>query len=107
MMLDACCYVVLTGYSWRMVPREFSPWQNIYRAFRRWDMQGKFEQMDDRLRELWRDREGRVQEPKAAVLEAGATRGSLQGGETGYDAGTKVKGSTGIRWSIPWAWCSP
>ena len=25
MMLDACCYVVRTGGSWRMLPREFSP----------------------------------------------------------------------------------
>ncbi len=92
MMLDACCYVVRTGCSWRMLPREFPRWQNVYRTFRRWSTQGKFEQMHDRLRGLWREREGRAQEPTAAVLDAQSTRGSPQGGETGYDAGKKIKG---------------
>ena len=92
LLVDACCYVVRTGCSWRMLPKEFPPWQNVYRSFRRWSEQGKFEQMHDRLRGLWREREGRADEPTAAVLDAQSTRGSPQGGECGYDAGKKVKG---------------
>jgi transposase len=91
-MLDACCYVVRTGCSWRMLPKEFPRWQNVYRTFRRWSTQGKFEQMHDRLRGLWREREGRTQQPTAAVLDAQSTRASPQGGDSGYDAGKKVKG---------------
>jgi len=91
-LLDACCYVVRTGCSWRMLPKEFPPWQNVYRTFRRWSKQGKFEQMHDRLRAQWREREQRRAEPTAAVIDAQSTRGSPQGGETGYDAGKKVKG---------------
>jgi transposase len=92
LLVDACCYVVRTGCSWRMLPKEFPPWQNVYRTFRRWSEQGKFEQMHDRLRAQWREREGRAAEPTAAVLDAQSTRGSPQGGESGYDAGKKVKG---------------
>lgn len=92
LLLDACCYVVRTGGSWRMLPKEFPPWQNVYRTFRRWSEQGKFEQMHDRLRAQWREREERAVEPSAAVIDAQSTRGSPQGGETGYDAGKKVKG---------------
>lgn len=92
LMLDACCYAVRTGGSWRMLPKEFPPWQNVYRTFRRWSEQGKFEQMHDRLRGMWRAREGRAEEPTAAVLDAQSTRGSPQGGQSGYDAGKKVKG---------------
>lgn len=91
-LVDACCYVVRTGCSWRMLPKEFPPWQNVYRTFRRWSEQGKFEQMHDRLRAQWREREERTRSPTAAVLDAQSTRGSPQGGETGYDAGKKVKG---------------
>lgn len=91
-LVDACCYVVRTGCAWRMLPKEFPPWQNVYRTFRRWSEQGKFEQMHDRLRAGWREREGRQAEPTAAVLDAQSTRGSPQGGENGYDAGKKVKG---------------
>lgn len=92
LLVDACCYVVRTGGSWRMLPKEFPAWQNVYRTFRRWTSQGKFEQMHDRLRAQWREREGREASPTAAILDAQSTRGSPQGGDTGYDAGKKVKG---------------
>ena len=92
LLVDACCYVVRTGGSWRMLPKEFPPWQNVYRTFRRWTEQGKFEQMHDVLRAQWREREGREVSPTAAVLDAQSTRSSPQGGESGYDAGKKVKG---------------
>lgn len=92
LLVDACCYVVRTGCSWRMLPKGFPPWQNVYRTFRRWAEQGKFERMHDRLRAQWRERQGRTTEPTAAVLDAQSTRSSPQGGESGYDAGKKVKG---------------
>ncbi|MEZ4542263.1 MAG: IS5 family transposase [Chloroflexota bacterium] len=91
-MVEACCYVVRTGCSWRQLPKEFPPWANVYRTFRRWADQGKFEAMHDRLRALWRERAGRSAEPTAAVLDAQSTRRSPQGGPAGYDAGKKVKG---------------
>lgn len=49
-LLDACCHVVRTGASWRMLPKDFPRWQNVYRTFRRWSDQGKFEHMHDCLR---------------------------------------------------------
>nr|WP_299246513.1 IS5 family transposase [uncultured Halomonas sp.] len=91
-LVDACCYVVRSGCSWRMLPTDFPPWQNVYRTFRRWSEQGKFERMHDRLRAQWRAREGRDAMPSAAVLDAQSTRHSPQGGTSGYDAGKKVKG---------------
>ena len=91
-LVDACCYVVRTGCSWRMLPTHFPRWQNVYRTFRRWGEQGKFEAMHDRLREQWRERQARAMEPSAAVLDAQSTRGSPQGGSHGFDAGKKVKG---------------
>ena len=49
-LVNACCYVVRTGCAWRMLPPQFGRWQNVYRTFRRWSEQGKFERMHDRLR---------------------------------------------------------
>lgn len=92
LMVEACCYAVRTGCSWRMLPSEFPHWDNVYKTFRRWSAQGKFEQMHDRLRKLWRERANRAAAPTAAVLDAQSTRGSPQGGERGFDAGKKVKG---------------
>lgn len=91
-LLDACCYVVRTGCSWRMLPGDFPPWQNVYATFRRWARQGKFEVMHDRLRGQWRARLDRRDTPTAAVVDAQSTRISPQGGDSGFDAGKKVKG---------------
>jgi transposase len=90
--LDACGYVVRTGCAWRMLPHDFPPWQNVYKTFRRWSAAGKFEQRHDRLRGHWRHREGRENAPSAAVLDAQSTRGSPQGGPSGFDAGKQIKG---------------
>jgi len=91
-ILEACSYVVRTGCAWRMLPHDFPPWQNVYKTFRRWSAAGKFEQMHERLRGQWRQREGCEVAPSAAVLDAQSTRSSPQGGPSGFDAGKKIKG---------------
>lgn len=53
---------------------------------------GQFEQMHDRLRAQWREREGRDPMPSTAVLVAQSTRSHRKGGTSGYDAGKTVKG---------------
>ena len=48
--------------------------------------------MHDRLRQQWRERVGKAPEPTAAIIDAQSTRSTPQGGDTGFDAGKKVKG---------------
>jgi transposase len=91
-LVDACCYVVRTGCAWRLLPRNFPRWPNVYRTFRRWSEQGKFERMNDVLRAMWREREERPETPTAAIIDAQSTRASPQGGDIGFDAGKKIKG---------------
>lgn len=69
-LVDACCYVVRTGCPWRLLPKRFSPWRGVYKAFGRWALAGTFETMHDRLRQQWRDRIGRHSEPTAALIDA-------------------------------------
>lgn len=91
-VLDACCYVVRSGCPWRMLPKDFPPWQAVYAQFRRWSDANLFERMHDRLRAMWREREHRSVQPTAAVIDAQSVRTSAQGGIKGFDAGKKVKG---------------
>jgi len=91
-MVNACCYALRTGCAWRLLPKTFPPWQATYMAFKRWAAAGVFEAMHDRLRQQWRDRVGRAPEPTAAIIDAQSTRSTAQGGNTGFDAGKKVKG---------------
>ena len=91
-VVNACCYVLRTGCAWRLLPKNFPPWQATYKAFSRWAGAGTFERMHDRLRQQWRDRVGKAPEPTAAIIDAQSTRSTPQGGDTGFDAGKKVKG---------------
>lgn len=91
-ILDACLYVLRSGCSWRMLPKDFPDWQVVYRTFRRWLARDLFEQMYDELRKLWRSRERRDADPTAAILDSQSVKTSAQGGPKGYDAGKKVKG---------------
>ncbi len=91
-MLEAMCYVVRSGCAWRMLPKEFPPWQNVYATFRRWTRAGLFEHMHDRLRAMWREREQRAVNPTGAIIDSQSVRTSERGGPHGFDAGKKVKG---------------
>ncbi len=92
LMVNACCYALRTGCAWRLLPKTFPPWQATYKSFSRWAAAGVFETMHDRLRQQWRDRMGKAPEPTAAIIDAQSTLSTAQGGNTGFDAGKKVKG---------------
>lgn len=91
-MVNACCYVLRTGCPWRLLPKTFPPWHAVYKAFSRWAAADLFETLHDRLRQQWRERVGKAPEPTAAIIDAQSTRSTAQGGNTGFDAGKKVKG---------------
>lgn len=91
-MVNACCYTLRTGCAWRLLPKTFPAWQATYKSFSRWAAAGVFETMHDRLRQQWRDRIGKAPEPTAAIIDSQSTRSTAQGGQTGFDAGKKVKG---------------
>lgn len=91
-LVNACCYVLRTGCAWRLLPKSFPPWHATYKAFSRWAAAGVFETMHDRLRQQWRERVGKAPDPTAAIIDAQSTRSTAQGGNTGFDAGKKVKG---------------
>jgi putative transposase len=91
-VLDACLYVLRAGCSWRMLPKDFPPWQAVYKTFRRWLARDLFEALYDELRQLWRAREHRRPDPTGAVVDSQSVKTSPQGGPAGYDAGKKVKG---------------
>ncbi|WP_372826761.1 transposase [Polaromonas sp.] len=63
-VVDACCYVLRTGSSWRNLPTQlYPPWQSVQKAFVRWARQGKFEALHERLRQQWRLRVERIAQP--------------------------------------------
>jgi transposase len=48
---DAVFYLLRSGCSWRMLPREYPPWQTVYYHFRKWRIDGRLRRAHDHLRE--------------------------------------------------------
>ncbi len=51
-----------------MLPKSFPPWLTVHKAFSRWALQGKFEQLQQLLREQWRQRIERNAPPTTAIF---------------------------------------
>ena len=68
------------------MPREFPPWQTVYDHFRQWHRLGTLRRAHDLLRGRIRAREGRHEQPSAAVIDSQAAKPTGVGGpERGYD----------------------
>jgi len=91
-VLNAVLYVVKSGCSWRLLPKNFPPWKTVYHHFRAWSRDGTWSALNDRLRARVRATHGKDCRPTAAVLDSQTVRSDPHGGAVGYDAAKKTKG---------------
>ena len=99
-IVNAILYVVRAGCAWRMLPKDFPPWQTVYRYFAQWRDDGTVDVIHDTLREevrVTKEKKGRKPRnptPSAGVIDSQSLRGAdtVSAATRGYDAGKKVNG---------------
>ena len=90
-VLNAIRYMARSGGGWRMLPKDFPPWQTVYWWFRRFVRRFLFKSIHDMAVMIDRERLGREASPSAGILDSQSVKAP---GATarGYDAGKKIVG---------------
>jgi putative transposase len=91
-ILNAIRYLARAGCGWRMLPKDFPPWQTVYWWFRRFARRRLFRTIHDVALMLDRERAGREASPTAGVLDSQTVKAPVAPGGGGYDAAKGVKG---------------
>jgi transposase len=94
-VVNAIFYLTRAGCSWRMLPKDFPPWQTVYWYFARWRKDGTLDSLHDALREQGRTKhEQRDPSPSAGIVDSQSVKGAdtVPDASRGYDAGKKING---------------
>ena len=91
--MNAIMYLVKTGCQWRMLPKDFPPYNTVFYYFNKWKLEGVFDELMDRLHVIVRKLTGREDTPGLGIIDSRSVKSSHHvDSDRGIDGNKKIKG---------------
>ena len=92
-VLNAILYVLCQGCTWRALPGDFPSWSTVYGYFRRWQKDGTWVKVHDKLYQWVRVSAGREPSPSEVAVDSQSVEtATMINQDVGYDAGKHIHG---------------
>src|ERR1019366_10025492 len=91
-ILNAIFYMIRSGCSWHMIPKNFPPFTTVQNRFYAWRDSGLWMQITSVLVMVAREAEGREAAPTAVIVDSQSVKTTEAGGAAGFGAGEEIQG---------------